>query len=332
MKISVVAIFYNSVPWMRRCIDSILSQQGDFELELIAVDDCSTDHHTVEILEDYAETDERVKLIRHERNQGISATRNTGMRHVTGDCFYLIDGDDYLPEGALAKLAPHFAEDIDWVQGGYSLEDEEGKEIRAILHPDAVYATHQQIAENFDKLELDWVHNRLIHAKYKDIPFSTGRLYEDTLWILGIFPQLAKIVCVASRTYCYIWRSSSVSKTRFKTPTAIDDAIYQLHQMSLNLEYGWGRTKFNGCLIYIEGLLYEPNPCIDEAYRRQARKRLKSYSHLVGDLSSFPRKRRWRHRLIASSLPDAALRALFSLHYLLLSIREGGKHHSEVQA
>ena len=51
MKISVIAIFYNSEKYMYKCIDSILSQKG-VDLELIAVDDCSKDN-TYEILQKY---------------------------------------------------------------------------------------------------------------------------------------------------------------------------------------------------------------------------------------------------------------------------------------
>lgn len=64
MKISVIVIFYNSESYCRKCIDSILSQNGKFDLEIIAVDDCSTDH-TLDILNSY--TDERIKIVQHKK-------------------------------------------------------------------------------------------------------------------------------------------------------------------------------------------------------------------------------------------------------------------------
>lgn len=113
MKISVIAIFYKSAPYVKRCIDSILSQKG-VELELIAVNDCSPDE-TLRLLNEY--TDCRLKVVSHRVNKGISAARNSGLKMVTGDCFYFIDGDDYLPADALVKLARYFREDVDWVGG-----------------------------------------------------------------------------------------------------------------------------------------------------------------------------------------------------------------------
>ena len=124
MKISVIAIFYNSEKYMYKCIDSILSQKG-VDLELIAVDDCSKDN-TYEILQKYKQTDDRVVIIKHDENKGISCARNSGIIAMTGDCFYLIDGDDHLPQDALLTLSQHYTHDTDWVQGGYNIVNEQG--------------------------------------------------------------------------------------------------------------------------------------------------------------------------------------------------------------
>ena len=117
MKISVIAIFYNSQKYVKKCVDSILSQEG-IDLELIAVDDCSKDD-TYSLLKLY--NDDRIKVIRHSENCGISGARNTGLQKVSGDCFFFIDGDDYLPSNALSELAKYYNPDVDWVQGGFAI-------------------------------------------------------------------------------------------------------------------------------------------------------------------------------------------------------------------
>lgn len=71
MKISVIAIFYNSSAYIKKCIQSILDQQDVF-IELIAVDDCSTDD-TLKLLQEYAIIDDRIKIIKHQKNRGIAA-------------------------------------------------------------------------------------------------------------------------------------------------------------------------------------------------------------------------------------------------------------------
>ncbi len=65
MKISVIAIFYNSSAYIKKCIQSILDQQDVF-IELIAVDDCSTDD-TLKLLQEYAIIDDRIKIIKHQK-------------------------------------------------------------------------------------------------------------------------------------------------------------------------------------------------------------------------------------------------------------------------
>lgn len=177
MKISVIAIFYNSSPYVEKGVDSTLSQD-DVNIELIAVDDCSKDN-TYDILKSYRERDNRVCVIRHEKKMGIANARNTGISAVSGDCFYLIDGDDYLPSGALACLAKYFSSDVDWVQGGYEIQDETGAKIRNRSHPFGEYMTHGEIVQNFGKLEMIWCHNRLINSKWNTHLFHTGIVHED---------------------------------------------------------------------------------------------------------------------------------------------------------
>lgn len=236
MKISVVAIFYNSSKYIHKCMDSILAQSG-VDLEVIAVDDCSKDN-TYDILKSYHEQDNRVRVIRHEKNKGIASARNTGFSAVTGDCFYLIDGDDYLPPGALTKLAQHFSADVDWVQGGYEIQDEAGLKIRNRSHPFGEYKTHEEIVQNFGKLEMIWCHNRLINSKWKTHLFHTGIVHEDWFWNVEVYPNLNKIINVAEDTYYYIDRATSFSKNSSCTKPFIEDGVRLLAEM-MKQDYNW---------------------------------------------------------------------------------------------
>jgi glycosyltransferase involved in cell wall biosynthesis len=88
---TVVMPAYNTARYIRQAIESALAQTvRDFEL--IVVDDGSTDG-TAEIVEEFAQRDARVRLIR-QPNQGIGAARNTAMAHGSGCWFALLDSDD----------------------------------------------------------------------------------------------------------------------------------------------------------------------------------------------------------------------------------------------
>lgn len=97
---SVVVPTYNREPIVGRCIESCLGQSfGDFEL--VVVDDHSTDG-TLAALRRY--DDPRLRVVRHERNRGISPSRHAGVAHSTGSWVVLVDSDWELLPGALERM------------------------------------------------------------------------------------------------------------------------------------------------------------------------------------------------------------------------------------
>jgi glycosyltransferase involved in cell wall biosynthesis len=98
--VTIVIPTYNRAYCLDRSISSVLSQSFR-DLELIIVDDGSTDG-TAEMLKGYA--DERIRVVAHGNNRGVTAGLNTGFDNARGDWIGLIGSDDeYLP-GALEKL------------------------------------------------------------------------------------------------------------------------------------------------------------------------------------------------------------------------------------
>lgn len=91
MKISVIMPYYNSEPWIRRCIESMKHNQGNFEFLL--VDDQSTDNSKKITIECTAD-DERFVLLDNEHSKGVSGAKNTGLDYATGDCVTFVDSDD----------------------------------------------------------------------------------------------------------------------------------------------------------------------------------------------------------------------------------------------
>ena len=88
--VSVVMPVYNTGRFLRKTLDSILSQTYQ-NLQVIAVDDCSTDD-SLRILEEYA--DSRLEIVRLPVNSHVCAARNEGFRHVRGDYVAFMDSDD----------------------------------------------------------------------------------------------------------------------------------------------------------------------------------------------------------------------------------------------
>jgi len=112
IKISVIMPIYNASDYLKPAIDSVLNQTLT-ELELICVDDGSTDN-SLEILKQYQESDERVRIIT-ETNAGPALARNNGIRRSRGEYLAFVDADDFLEPTFLEVLyaiAKHDSLDI----------------------------------------------------------------------------------------------------------------------------------------------------------------------------------------------------------------------------
>ena len=115
VKISVVIPVHNAEKFIGPCLDSILLHQK-IGLEVICVDDCSTDG-TPEILREYAAKYENVKILTNEKNLYAGNSRNRGLHAARGRYVHFQDSDDLVVEGAYEKLYRIVCRnDLDWVK------------------------------------------------------------------------------------------------------------------------------------------------------------------------------------------------------------------------
>lgn len=137
-RISVIMPTYNPpVDMLRSAIESVRTQIYP-EWELCIADDCSTDPAVLQVLEEYAADDPRVRLIRREENGHISAASNSALSLVTGEWVALLDHDDVLAEHALAlvALAIDAHPDAGIVYSDEDKLDETGRRIDPFFKPD----------------------------------------------------------------------------------------------------------------------------------------------------------------------------------------------------
>lgn len=92
-KISIIVPVYNVEIYLRECLDSIINQTLK-NIEIICIDDGSTDN-SLKILQEYGKKDERIKIF-VQKNQGLSSTRNKGIKNAVGEYILFVDSDDYI--------------------------------------------------------------------------------------------------------------------------------------------------------------------------------------------------------------------------------------------
>ncbi len=92
--ISIILCVFNGEKYLKECLDSILSQSLK-ELEIICVDDCSTDN-TFSILDEYRKNYKEIILMQNKENIGLASSRNKALKIARGEYIQFVDADDYL--------------------------------------------------------------------------------------------------------------------------------------------------------------------------------------------------------------------------------------------
>lgn len=101
-KVSVIVPVYNAEKYLKRSIESVINQTYK-DLEIIIIDDKSTDN-SKKIIQKYASSDNRIRAFFSEINQGVSKSRNIGMKSVSGDYIIFMDADDYIVPNAIEVM------------------------------------------------------------------------------------------------------------------------------------------------------------------------------------------------------------------------------------
>ena len=129
--ISVIIMTYNGEKYIRKCMDSLIHQTIGIEnLEIVVIDDVSTDA-TLQILEEYEKKyPKNICLIKRKVSQGVTreSNRNVGVNQASGDYILFLDQDDWYERDALEVLTGCLKEhpDLDYIEYSYHNADESG--------------------------------------------------------------------------------------------------------------------------------------------------------------------------------------------------------------
>lgn len=228
---------------VRRYLDAVLESlraQPFKSWELIAVDDASTDG-TAKVLERAAQQDARVRLVRHERNHGAAAARNTGLAYARGEYIWFLDpDDDFEPALLLEALGALEESDANVAVFGCREEtyDATGtlRSARDVLPPAsgilAGDALHRAILDLEESTLYGYAWNKVYrreaigHARFPDV-----MLAEDLLFNVEVFDHVARAVFIQQPLYHYKKRLRANLTNRF------DKNYYSEHRMRIEALY-----------------------------------------------------------------------------------------------
>lgn len=213
LKVTIVIPVYQVEDYIESCLKSVANQTYNGAIECIVVDDCSADS-SWQIAENFiSEYNDKIdfKLIRHTENKGLSAARNTGMDHASGEYIYFLDSDDEITPECIERLVkPLENYKYDLVTADFTIVG--GRLVTTYLKARGEYKSG--IKEAYYRKEWNvtaW--NKLCNIDFlrrHNLRFKEGIIHEDILWSFYLANFAKSMYALEDKTYIYNSRSSSI--------------------------------------------------------------------------------------------------------------------------
>lgn len=234
-KVSLIFPIYNVADFVKTSLLTALNQSFS-SIEYILVDDCGTDN-SMDIVQEIVNSHHRktdVFIYKHTNNQGLSAARNTGLKHATGEYVFFMDSDDEITRDCIEL---HYNAIVhsraDFTVGFIKLL---GTTSKHIINKDFGVLYERNILLAFLKgqfIETAW--NKLYLRDFlleNKLLFIPGILHEDILWGTKISSLASVAVAVPKETYLYKVRSSSITTAKCSVKR-LQSYIYIIKQLLL---------------------------------------------------------------------------------------------------
>lgn len=218
MKVSIIIPVYNVSAYIERCVSSVIGQDYKGNIECLIVDDCSSDDSMdkcTKLLENYTGPI-TFRVLKHEKNRGLSGARNTGTVNSTGAYLFYLDGDDAMTSNCISTLISAAEEhpNAEMVQGS----------TRCV--PDKKYYHKETICSVKYVSDNKWVRyqfysgtfpvnawNKLLRRDFvldNQLFFREGIIHEDELWMFYVAKKLRSVSFVSQETYTHYVNADSI--------------------------------------------------------------------------------------------------------------------------
>lgn len=217
-KVSIIIPIYNVEAYFKDCLVSVVRQNITEGVECILIDDCGKDNSikiAEQILKEY-NGEISFSVIHHERNKGLSAARNTGIKAAKGEYLYFLDSDDKISDDCISSmwsLVEKYGK-VDLVQGSYFVV---GKE-----EPISKLWKHGEFSNNKKDIKhfllnyhgkVTAAQNRLIRREFileNNLFFKDGIIHEDNYWTFFLAKHVNHMAVNKNKTYFHIYNPDSI--------------------------------------------------------------------------------------------------------------------------
>lgn len=271
-KISIIIPVYNIEKYLRECLDSCINQTLE-DIEIICVDDCSTDD-SYKILEEYQAKDSRIKILRHEVNKNLGAARNTGLANATGEYIWFVDSDDYIDTKACQILYDAIKEfDVDMLcfsalkfvdtderrQFIYDKYYHQGVQINKVYHPKTNWK--EIVFSNLNVTAWAYLTKRTLLQNFR---FREGVWHEDTDFTPILLSSVDSFCYIPYTAYFYRVNQNSIvqkpmSQKRLEDQIAVAESLDKFVQEN-KLSKGHFLYKHLNTMIFCASRVCDENP------------------------------------------------------------------------
>lgn len=214
--ISIIVPAFNVGKYITKCIKSVISQTYS-NIEVIIINDGSSDN-TKMICESFATIDKRIHLI-NQVNQGLSASRNLGVKLAHGNYIGFVDGDDFIDPDMYGRLI--------------SVMDNDNSKIVMCNFDCYINQVFEPPSKNFnftensslyglDKLEAIIRHNNMFvwnklypTSLFKKYRFPIDMTYEDAFIMPQLIAEVNSLSILSTPLYHYTARDDSITRKKF---------------------------------------------------------------------------------------------------------------------
>ncbi len=221
-RVSVIIPVYNVEHYIVECLRSVSAQATGADIECIIVDDKGTDK-SIHIAEEYVATYKDCtkvdfRIIYRERNGGLSAARNTGIKAATGEYLYFLDSDDTIVPQCIETLL-NIADKhggVDILPALYIRENNDMEQFGYHSFPE--FSDNRSLIKrsllDYDKIPVTAA-NRLIRRELiteNNLFFKEGIIHEDNYWSFFLAKYVKRMAFCAEKLYYYRETPGSITK------------------------------------------------------------------------------------------------------------------------
>lgn len=292
MKLSIIVPIYNVAPYLRKCVDSLLTQDIS-DYEIILVDDGSTDDSGAiadELVHAFSLSPlaSRLQLrVIHQSNAGLSAARNTGIAVAQGEYIMFVDSDDYLQPNVLGTLMEQVERDnLDVLRFRYQNVRETGE----------VFVPHEGMKTDYNNYSseptdgLTFLNDRMWVQCYvvqflvrREIvlqeQFTPSIYFEDTDWTPRMLLRTKRVASTDLVVYNYLWREGSITlsqKDINKMRKQLNDKLALIGKLNMLGNSVANRRWFDGM---ISGLVINVVGIIAQYFYKERKEYIKQIKH-----------------------------------------------------